>query len=50
MMNDDDSWHPYDEVAFVERALDLPRLLEKKSCFLLGPRRTGKTSFHPSFE
>lgn len=32
------------EDVFVERALDLPRLLEKKSYFLLGPRQTGKTS------
>jgi uncharacterized protein len=29
---------------FVERAIDFPELLEKKSYFLLGPRQTGKTS------
>ncbi|OGV02663.1 MAG: hypothetical protein A2315_04865 [Ignavibacteria bacterium RIFOXYB2_FULL_35_12] len=28
---------------YVERALDLNALLEKKSYFLLGPRQTGKT-------
>ena len=27
----------------VERMLDLPALLQKKSHFLLGPRQTGKT-------
>jgi predicted AAA+ superfamily ATPase len=27
----------------VERVLDLPALLAKKSHFLLGPRQTGKT-------
>lgn len=29
---------------WVQRILDLPRLLEKRSYFLLGPRQTGKTS------
>ena len=29
---------------WVERRLNLPSLLEKKSHFLLGPRQTGKTS------
>src|SRR4030042_449075 len=29
---------------WVERILDLPALLEKKSYFLFGPRQTGKTS------
>jgi len=29
---------------YVERMLNLPALLEKKSLFLLGPRQTGKTS------
>lgn len=29
---------------WVSRTIDLPRVLEKKSCFLLGPRQTGKTS------
>ena len=28
---------------WVERILDLPALLEKKSYFLFGPRQTGKT-------
>ena len=28
---------------WIERILDLPALLEKKSCFLLGPHQTGKT-------
>ncbi len=31
-------------VAYIERILDLPGLLKKKSHFLLGPRQTGKTS------
>src|SRR5512136_2950030 len=31
-------------VAYIERPLDLRGLLEKKSHFLLGPRQTGKTS------
>lgn len=31
------------KVDWVERILDLPALLEKKSYFLLGPRQTGKT-------
>lgn len=31
------------DIAVVERILDLRRLLEKKSHFLLGPRQTGKT-------
>ena len=30
--------------AYIERALDLPSLLQKKSHFLFGPRQTGKTS------
>ena len=29
---------------YIERSLDLPRLLEKKSHFLFGPRQTGKSS------
>ena len=29
---------------YIERALDLPSLLQKKSHFLFGPRQTGKTS------
>ncbi len=29
---------------FVERSLDLERVLKKKSCFLFGPRQTGKSS------
>ena len=29
---------------YIERSLDLPRLLEKKSYFLFGPRQTGKSS------
>jgi len=29
---------------FINRRLDLPNLLDKKSLFLLGPRQTGKTS------
>ena len=29
---------------YVQRVLDLPGLLEKKSHFLFGPRQTGKTS------
>ena len=29
---------------YIERSLDLPSLLEKKSHFLFGPRQTGKTS------
>ena len=32
------------EQAWVERQLDIKSLLEKRSCFLLGPRQTGKTS------
>jgi predicted AAA+ superfamily ATPase len=31
-------------VEYIERILDLPALLAKKSHFLLGPRQTGKTS------
>ena len=27
---------------YIDRALNLPELLEKKSLFLLGPRQTGK--------
>jgi predicted AAA+ superfamily ATPase len=30
--------------AYIERVLDLPSLLKKKSHFLFGPRQTGKTS------
>ncbi|MEW6667251.1 MAG: ATP-binding protein [Thermodesulfobacteriota bacterium] len=33
-----------DETPFVERVLDLPSLLAKKSHFLFGPRQTGKTT------
>ena len=29
--------------AYIDRILDLPLLLDKKSHFLLGPRQTGKT-------
>lgn len=29
---------------YINRSLDLPAILEKKSLFLLGPRQTGKTS------
>src|SRR3990172_1903193 len=29
---------------WVPRTINLPQVLEKKSCFLLGPRQTGKTS------
>src|SRR3972149_10388018 len=29
---------------YIERVLDLPSLLQKKSHFLFGPRQTGKTS------
>ena len=29
---------------YIDRALDLQAILEKKSLFLLGPRQTGKTS------
>jgi predicted AAA+ superfamily ATPase len=32
-----------DSVFYIERVLDLKRLLEKKSYFLFGPRQTGKT-------
>ena len=32
------------EPKWVERQLDIQGLLEKRSCFLLGPRQTGKTS------
>jgi len=32
------------EKIWVERQLDIHSLLEKRSCFLLGPRQTGKTS------
>ena len=32
------------EQTWVERQLDIKSLLEKRSCFLLGPRQTGKTS------
>ena len=34
---------PIRDTPFVQRELDLPGLLEKKSHFLLGPRQTGKT-------
>ncbi len=30
--------------AYIERVLNLPSLLQKKSHFLFGPRQTGKTS------
>ena len=33
-----------DGLIYIERSLDLPSLLEKKSYFLFGPRQTGKTS------
>jgi uncharacterized protein len=32
------------EQIWLERQLDIKSLLEKRSCFLLGPRQTGKTS------
>jgi predicted AAA+ superfamily ATPase len=32
------------EIPFIDRILDLPSLLEKKSHFLFGPRQTGKTT------
>ena len=32
------------EQTWIERHLDIYSLLEKRSCFLLGPRQTGKTS------
>ncbi|MDO9028418.1 MAG: AAA family ATPase [Candidatus Roizmanbacteria bacterium] len=32
------------EDLYIDRALSLPALMEKKSLFLLGPRQTGKTS------
>jgi predicted AAA+ superfamily ATPase len=35
---------PSDEPGWVHRFLDLPRLMVKRSYFLLGPRQTGKTS------
>src|SRR5574341_2243758 len=31
-------------IPYIERSLNLPALLQKKSHFLLGPRQTGKTS------
>ena len=31
-------------VLFIERLVDLPALLGRKSHFLFGPRQTGKTS------
>src|SRR4030042_2801417 len=31
-------------LSYVQRILDLPALMEKKSHFLFGPRQTGKTS------
>jgi predicted AAA+ superfamily ATPase len=33
-----------DGLPYIERILDLPALMEKKSHFLFGPRQTGKTS------
>lgn len=33
-----------DGLPYIERILDLPALIEKKSHFLFGPRQTGKTS------
>ena len=33
-----------DGLIYIERSLDLPSLLEKKSHFLFGPRQTGKSS------
>lgn len=33
-----------DKDLYINRALNLPKLLEKKSFFLLGPRQTGKSS------
>src|SRR4030066_2476343 len=39
------------EAPYIERTLDLPALLEKKSHFLFGPRQTGKTFLiHHSLE
>jgi predicted AAA+ superfamily ATPase len=32
------------DLAYVQRILDLPAMMEKKSHFLFGPRQTGKTS------
>lgn len=32
------------DARYIDRGLNLPELLEKKSLFLLGPRQTGKTS------
>jgi predicted AAA+ superfamily ATPase len=32
-----------EDTAYIERIMDLPLLLDKKSHFLLGPRQTGKT-------
>ncbi len=36
--------HASNGPAYIERVLDLPSLLQKKSHFLFGPRQTGKTS------
>lgn len=33
-----------DGLPYIERILDLPALMKKKSHFLFGPRQTGKTS------
>lgn len=35
--------HADQNIPYVERILDLPNLLQKKSYFLFGPRQTGKT-------
>lgn len=35
---------PHENDFYIQRALDLPALLERKSHFLFGPRQTGKTS------
>src|SRR4030042_5928488 len=34
----------YNGLLYVQRILDLPALIEKKSHFLFGPRQTGKTA------
>ena len=36
--------NPRNSSVYIERVLDLPSLLQKKSHFLFGPRQTGKTS------
>ena len=45
MINDDEAVKENNDMdsPWVERILDLPALLEKKSYFLFGPRQTGKT-------